>query len=180
MTNDASAAEPNPVGLPPRTDGRLEDPSTGDLNRARLVNLIGLVCPASNISMVWLSPKDLRWFGIGAGVVFMGLMFYASAVVELPWLAWTAAVAHYALVVLGLIHPRLPEVPARAWIGFGLLLGRWVPIPIFAAIYYLVLTPTALLVRTFGTDPLRRKAPPDESYWVDHEPPAKERYERQF
>lgn len=169
-----------PIGLPPRDEGGLQDPSSGELWQARVVNLIGVFSPASNIAMVWLSPKELRWFGLGAGVLFSLVMLYAWQFAGNETLGWIAAYAHLGLVVLGLIHPRWPEYPARLWIGFGGLLARFMPIPIFAAIYYLVLTPTALFARAMGKDPLRRKAPPGDSYWTEHTPPSKERYERQF
>ena len=87
---------------------------------------------------------------------------------------------HYCLVLLGLLHPRLPEIPARLWLGFGVLLGKVMVYPIFTALYLLAVTPTALFVRLTGRDPLARKAPPRDSYWVDREPVPVERYERQF
>jgi hypothetical protein len=71
-------------------------------------------------------------------------------------------------------------VPGRLWIGFGMLLGKVVAVPLFAVLYYLVVTPTAVLVRLFVGDPLKRRAPPQASYWIDRDPVPPERFERQF
>jgi len=163
----------------PSRDAASGEPSREDLSRARVMNLLGLVTPIANLGMTRTAPRDLRWIGVGAGIVL-----WVAA-----WLAWRAghvtlaasfAAAHFALVLVGLVNPRLPEGPARLWTKFGETLGKVMVFPIFGLLYYLVVTPTALLVRLFGTDPLRRKAPPQESYWIVREPAAKERFERMF
>jgi hypothetical protein len=48
--------------------------------------------------------------------------------------------------------------------------------------YYLVFTPYGLLSRLFGRDPLRRRGPALESYWVERKQTrqAKEQFERLF
>ena len=87
---------------------------------------------------------------------------------------------HYALVLLGLLHPLWVEYPAKAWMAFGKAVGHVMSYPLFAILYYFAVTPTALLVRLFGKDPLRLKREDVESYWLPHEPPDHERYKRQF
>jgi hypothetical protein len=55
--------------------------------------------------------------------------------------------------------------------------------PIFAALYYLVVTPLAILVRVFKGDPLARtpdpRTPHPDTYWIQRAPVARERFERQ-
>jgi hypothetical protein len=150
-----------------------------DLGRARVLNLLGLVTPLANLGMLRVAPPDLRWFGVGAGVVlsaFAALSWWRGNL----WLAGAAAAAHVALVLIGLVNPRLPEVPGRLWIGFGMALGKVMTVPLFAILYFLVVTPTAMLVRLFVGDPLKRRAPPQASYWIDRAPVPPERFERQF
>jgi hypothetical protein len=154
-------------------------PTRAELARARLLNLLGLVSPVANLGLVRLAPPDLRWFGVGAGVVCAGVAVWAHLTGR-PTVLWAALGLHYALVLLGLAHPRLVEWPGRAWIAFGRLLGRVMIYPIFALIYYLAVTPTALAMRVCGKDPLRRRAPPEGSYWVKRKPVGRERYHRQF
>lgn len=147
--------------------------------RARLLNLLGLVTPVANLGMTRTAPPDLRWFGVGAGVVLLGAAFLAHRGGHVT-VAVSFAAAHAALVLIGLVNPRLPELPGRWWTRFGETIGKLMAYPIFAFIYYVAVTPTALLVRLFGTDPLRRKAPPQGSYWVARKPVPKEQFERQF
>ena len=151
----------------------------GDVARARVENLLGLVTPISNLGMRRLAPPDLRWFGVGAGVVLWGLTLYASRRGNL-WLAGAAAALHFALVLAGLVNPRLPEVPGRLWIRFGMAMGKVMAYPLFGVLYFLVVAPTAVLVRMFVGDPLKRKAPKQDTYWQDRKPGTKERFERQF
>lgn len=153
--------------------------TAADIGRARIANLLGLVGPVANLGMLRLAPPDLRWFGVGAGFVLTGAATFAVWKGNF-WFASAFMAAHVTLVLMGLLNPRLPEVPARLWIGFGMLLGKVVAVPLFAGLYYLVVTPTAVLVRLTVGDPLRRKAPPQESYWIDRPPVPPERFERQF
>jgi len=170
------------IGLPPTEDELRREPTSFDFWLSRGLNLFGLVSPVANLGMVQWSPKDMRWVGVGAGVFAALVMAYGS------WrgdetgltLAWIAACVHYTLVVLGLLHPKLPELPFRAWMKFGEWLGKVMAVPIFSLMYFLAVTPTALAVRMFGKNPLGLNDPPQDTYWVDREPVAKERYERQF
>jgi saxitoxin biosynthesis operon SxtJ-like protein len=167
------------IGLPPSEDDLRREPTSADMWKARGLNLFGLVSPVSNIGMVFWSPAEIRWVGVGAGIICWAAMFYGWHFGH-EMLAWIALCVCYLMVVLGLIHPKLPEIPARAWVAFGLLLGKVMSVPIFALLYFVAVTPTALLVRLFGKDPLKRNAPAQETYWIEHEPQSHERYERQF
>jgi hypothetical protein len=66
----------------------------------------------------------------------------------------------------------MAAVTPLGWLVSNLLLG---------VVFYLVLTPIALLARAFGHDALRRHFEPDsDSYWIEEDPggePA--RYYRQ-
>lgn len=147
--------------------------------RARVQNLLGLVPPLSNLGMRVTAPAELRWFGLGAGIVLTGLAVWAFRAGHVVTSA-AAGAAYAALVLAGLVNPHLPEVPGGLWIAFGKSLGRWMAFPIFSLLYFVAVTPTALLVRLCGKTPIRRPAPPAESYWVPREPSPKERFERQF
>jgi len=149
------------------------------MQKARLLNLLGLVSPAANLGMVRVSPKELRYVGLVFGVALWAAAFWGWWQ-SVTWLIYAALGAHAALVLLGLLNPHWPEGPARAWVGFGKLLGVIFAVPMFTLLYVLVVTPTALLVRLFGKDPLDRGAEPAESYWQDHAPHPRERFERQF
>lgn len=147
--------------------------------RARAWNLLGLVTPVANLGMRLTAPAELRWFGVGAGVILLGAAVWCWRAGH-AGTATALAGAHVLLVLAGLVNPRFPEIPGALWIWFGKALGRWMAYPIFALLYFAVVTPTALLVRILGKDPIGRRAAPAESYWIRRDPAPKERFERQF
>ncbi len=169
----------NSAGLPPRQVDGVRTPGPGDMLRARMVNLLGLFTPIANLGMKPYADAETRWVGVGAGFIFLGGALWGYLTGR-AWALQGGVAGHYVLVLIGLIHPMLILGPAKLWIEFGKLLGLIMQWPIFGGIYYLVVTPLALIVRATSGDPLRRKAPPEGSYWTEHTPPAKEQYERQF
>lgn len=172
--------EPLPaIGLPPRAETAETAPTPSAIWKARGVNLFGLVSPAANLGLVFVAKKEHRWFGFGAGVAAAGVTVWAANT-DRPRVMIAALGVHYALVLLGLVHPLLVTFVARAWLAFSEVLGKVMAYPVFGAVYFLVVTPTGLLLRASGRDPLRRKAPPGDSYWTPHRAPDKARYERQF
>ena len=60
-----------------------------------------------------------------------------------------------------------------AWMKFGLLLHALVTPVIMGLIFYLAVTPTGLIMRAFGKDPLRLKLDANApSYWIARDPPG--------
>ena len=112
-----------------------------------------------------------------------GVLFaIVSAVVGLwplldgqPPRGWALAVAGLLLAV-ALVKAQWLAPFNRVWTRFGLLLHRIVSPAILAIIYFAVVTPTGLVMRALGKDPLRlRRAPDVESYWIHRKPPGPER-----
>ena len=61
----------------------------------------------------------------------------------------------------------------RAWMRFGFLLSRVVNPLILAIVFFLVITPIAVVRRLLGKDSLHLKSKPGlESYWIDRSPPG--------
>ena len=85
---------------------------------------------------------------------------------------WLLAVAGVMLVVT-LVRAELLSPLNRVWFRFGLFLHRVVNPVIMAVIYFAVVTPTGLIMRAVGKDPLRlRRDPNAESYWIHRKPPG--------
>lgn len=92
---------------------------------------------------------------------------------------WLAAVV---VPTLGWLVPRFMRL---VYLGMTLLafpVGFVVSYVVLAAVYYLVFTPTGLLMRLFGYDPLQRRFDRKaESYWVARRAaPDLQRYFRQY
>jgi hypothetical protein len=61
---------------------------------------------------------------------------------------------------------------SNAWMKMGDLMGKVVSPLVLGAIFFLLITPTALLGWLFGRDELRLKKTNISSYWVDRVPPG--------
>lgn len=86
---------------------------------------------------------------------------------------WAIAIAAL-FVAAALVRPKILRPLNRLWFRFGLLLGHIVSPIVMAVVFFVAVTPTALIMRAFGKDLLRLKFDPDaESYWIrraDDEP----------
>ncbi|NQU70210.1 MAG: hypothetical protein HQ514_06650 [Rhodospirillales bacterium] len=87
---------------------------------------------------------------------------------------WSLVVAAVILAA-ALIRPSLLAPFNRAWMKFGMLLHKITNPIIMGLIFFLAVTPTALILRAMGKDPLRRKFDPSaQSYWIERDPPGPE------
>ena len=109
------------------------------------------------------------------GIVFA----FVFAVIGLLPLVFGGSVRVWALTVGGLFLLVALAVPAilaplnRAWLRFGLLLHRIVSPLVLGIMFFLVVTPTGLLMRALGKDLLRlRFDKQSSSYWIDRAPPG--------
>lgn len=60
----------------------------------------------------------------------------------------------------------------KIWYRFGLALGRVVSPIVLGLIFFLILTPIALIIRIAGRDNLKMKKMDTQSYWVERLPPG--------
>ena len=75
--------------------------------------------------------------------------------------------------VIGILKPALLHPLNKYWTKLGLLMGRIVSPVITAVLFYAVVTPTGLLFRILGKDPLRLSHDPEaRSYWIERQPPG--------
>lgn len=85
---------------------------------------------------------------------------------------WAVGLA-IAFAAVALVMPRLLAPANRLWTRFGLLLHRVVSPLALGIMFFVAITPTGLLMRLFGKDPLRLRFERDRpSYWIDRVPPG--------
>lgn len=120
------------------------------------------------------------------GLVFAGVFAVIAAIRwnlgHEDWV-WGLAVAAGAFLVAALAAPRLLRPLNIVWFRLGLLLHHLVSPLIMALLFYLTVTPTAVILRLLSKDPLRRRLDSEAaSYWIPREPPgpAPETMTRQF
>ena len=97
-----------------------------------------------------------RWWAIGVGAAFLGL---------------------------ALLFPSILAPLNRLWTKFVLLLHRIVNPLVMGLLFFLVVTPIALIMRVLGKRPLDLELDPDAaSYWIQRDPPgpAPETMKQQF
>ncbi|WP_457936051.1 SxtJ family membrane protein [Mesorhizobium sp. 10J20-29] len=103
----------------------------------------------------------------------------------LEWsVATIAPVSLLAFVFVGIaiIAPNSLSPLTAAWMKFGLLLGKIVGPIVLGSLFFLVITPVAVVTRLFGRDELRLRRPGANSYWIVREPPgpAGDTFKNQF
>lgn len=86
---------------------------------------------------------------------------------------WWAVGAAVVLAMASLMVPRVLRPLNVAWHRFGLALAGIVNPVVLGVLFFVVLTPTALLMRAFGKDPLTRaRDAAAPTYWIPREPPG--------
>ena len=94
-----------------------------------------------------------------------------------------ALIPSAAFAIVSLLVPFVLAPLNRLWTRFGMLLHRVVSPVALGILYFCVVTPTGLLLRVFGKDPLKlRMDRTATSYWIARSPPgpAAESLKNQF
>lgn len=116
-------------------------------------------------------PSD-RSFGFTFAVVF-GLLAAWQAWVGHARISLVFAVLGSLFLLVTLTRPGLLRGLNRAWMKFGEMLHRIVSPIVLGAMYFVVLTPFAVVMRLFGRDALQRRLDPNaRTYWIDRTPPG--------
>ena len=110
--------------------------------------------------------KRLRIFGVGLGLIlaFASWRWGRKGWAVAPWAAALGAV----LAAFGLLRPRALASVERAWMTVARRIAAVNTYLLLAVIYYLVITPCALLGRLFRADPLEQAPDDSPTYWKPH------------
>tara|TARA_X000000950_G_scaffold150831_1_gene185865 strand:+ start:98 stop:487 length:390 start_codon:yes stop_codon:yes gene_type:complete len=104
-------------------------------------------------------------FGIVFFIVFLLIAIY-PLINNGELRIWSLVVA-IIFLILGLINSKVLTPLNKLWFKFGLLLGRVISPLIMGIIFFLVVTPTALIMRIIGKDLLSLKFNNKKSYWIE-------------
>ena len=105
-----------------------------------------------------------RSFGIVFFVVFLLIALYP--------LTYGGEIRIWSLIIsiifllLGLLNSKILTPLNKVWFKFGILLGKIVSPLIMGIIFFLVVTPTGVLLRLIGKDILNLKFNKKNSYWI--------------
>ncbi|MBD3348884.1 MAG: hypothetical protein GF400_06770 [Candidatus Eisenbacteria bacterium] len=133
------------------------------------------------VAAVRNGPRDLRRFGLtmAAATAVLGALLIWKGRGGAQWLFWIAG----AFLVLGLVVPIALRPVQKAWMAFAISLGWVMTRVILVIVFYVGITPIALIAKLVGKRFLDLGFEPErESYWVDYPRPErdKERYLSQF
>lgn len=126
--------------------------------------------------------KDLRQFGTALAIIlfiFGTVNFFKGRIYWYPWFFASGVI----IVILVLAAPKSIKPIFKVFTKGGHAIG-WVNTRIILAlIYFLIITPIAIVMKIFGKDPLDRKIDKGKaSYWIKcaHTKDIKTGLEKQF
>ena len=82
-------------------------------------------------------------------------------------------------LILGLINSKILNPLNKLWFKFGLFLGKIISPLVMSAIFFLVVTPTGLIMKLMKKDILNLKFNKNKTYWVEKKGP-KSKMNNQF
>ena len=90
-----------------------------------------------------------------------------------------ALIISIVFLILGLLNSKILLPLNKIWFKFGILLGKIISPLIMGLIFFVVVTPIALLMRLFDKDLLNLKFNKSKSYWIEKNEP-KSKMKNQF
>ena len=69
--------------------------------------------------------------------------------------------------VLGIIDSKLLLPLNKIWFKFGIFLGNFIAPVVMGIVYFMVVTPTGLIMKLLGKDLLNLKKNNKDTYWID-------------
>jgi len=112
-----------------------------------------------------------RAFGLVFAVVFAAIGLWPMMAGAPPRL-WAMALSA-GILLISLFRPTLLRHLNYLWYRLGAILHRIVNPMILGLLFFLTITPTALLMRMFGKAPLQLVLDRNvKSYWIKREPPG--------
>ena len=104
-------------------------------------------------------------FGIVFSIVFLVIAFWPMLNGnEINY--WLLAIS-IVFLILGLINSKILTPLNKIWYKFGILLGNVVGPIVMGVIFFLIVTPTSIIMKLLGKDLLNLKKNNNNSYWIE-------------
>lgn len=110
-------------------------------------------------------------FGYFFSLIFSGFTVYAFFNEWIYLVIFTLCIAIIFLLST-LIRPQILSPLNHIWYKFGLLLGIIVSPIVLGFIFFILISPIAIITRIFGRDELKLKIRSSNSYWVKRSSPG--------
>ena len=106
-----------------------------------------------------------RNFGIVFSIVFLLIALW-PLLKQNDVRIWSLIIS-IIFLILGLLNSNILLPLNKLWFKFGILLGSIVAPIVMGIVYFLVVTPTGLIMRMFRKDLLNLKKNNKNTYWID-------------
>ena len=104
-------------------------------------------------------------FGIVFFIVFLVIAFWPMLNGnEINYWLLTMSIV---FLILGLINSKILTPLNKIWYKFGILLGNVVGPIVMGIIFFLIVTPTSIIMKLLGKDLLNLKKNNNNSYWIE-------------
>ena len=109
-----------------------------------------------------------RSFGFLFFIVFLAISLWPLKSQE-DLRLW-ALILSLIFLILGILNSKILTPLNKLWIKFGIFLGNIVSPVVLGIVFFIVVTPTGLIMRLLGKDLLRiNKNESISTYWIDRE-----------
>lgn len=128
-----------------------------------------------------LDRQGLRKFGITTGLIVAGLFgIFFPWLLEAGFVRWPWILCGI-LVAMGLVTPMALNPVYKVWMKFGLMMSRFTTPLIMGLVFFLVITPIAVILKVMGKDAMNRKLTEDVStYRIESTKTTRERIEKPY
>ena len=116
-----------------------------------------------------IKTSSNRSFGIVFFIVFLLVSIY-PLINDQEIRIWSLIIS-LIFLFLGLLNSQILTPLNQIWFKFGIFLGKIVSPLVMGIIFFLVVTPTGIIMRIMTKDLLNLKYSEDKSYWIKKKGP---------
>ena len=106
-----------------------------------------------------------RNFGIVFSIVFLIIAIWP--ILNQNEIRIWSMIISLIFLILGLINSKFLSPLNKAWFKFGLILGSVIAPIVMGIVFFLVVTPTGLIMKALGKDILGLKRNKNNTYWLE-------------
>ena len=108
-----------------------------------------------------------RNFGIVFFIVFLIIGFWPLLNQNEP--RYWSIIISLCFLILGVLNSKILMPLNKIWFCFGITLGKIISPLVMGIIFFLVVTPTGVIMRLLGKDILNLKKNAQKTYWINKE-----------
>ena len=79
---------------------------------------------------------------------------------------WSIIIA-FVFLILGLFNSKFLTPLNKIWFRFGIILGNFVSPIVMGIVFFVIVTPTSLIMRVLGRNLLNLKKENKKTYWIE-------------